>query len=113
MCEIHLLQVAGRPIAGMFCVVSNRLSFMHVIGHNGEFPDLSPGHLLIENLINVQGGSAGRVTVATGGHAAKWFTDYWKPEQTLAISDHYLFRPSKRGDQLQRLLARPSEAKRS
>lgn len=118
MCEIHLLQVSGRAVAGMFCVVSSQISFMHVIGHNGEYPDLSPGHLLIENLINVQGGSAGKVTVATGGHAAPWFTDSWKPEQTLAISDHYLFRPSKRGDQLHKQLTKLAngaepEAKRS
>jgi len=102
----------------MFCVVSNQISFMHVIGHDGEHPDLSPGHLLIENLINVQGGSAGRVTVATGGHAARWFTDGWKPEQTLPISDHYLFRPTKRADKaLKRLMTalkeNPAEAKPS
>jgi CelD/BcsL family acetyltransferase involved in cellulose biosynthesis len=95
-CEIHLMQLDGVTIGGMFCVVFGQIGFMHVIGYDEACSKLSPGHLLIENLVKSRGGS-GQLNMVTSGHATDWFSGYWKPDHILKTSDHFLFRPSRRG----------------
>jgi hypothetical protein len=109
-CEIHLLQVGDRPIAGMFCVVTGRINFMHVISYDEAYASVTPGHLILENLIKTQGQS-GQVDLFTAGHASPWFSASWKPDNILTVSDHYLFRDSKAGKILRDRLAKTAAAK--
>ena len=97
-CEIHLMQLSGQTIAGMLCVVLNNICFLHVVGYDEAYYQLSPVHLLIENLVATRGGS-GQLNSVTTSHAPEWFAS-WKPDQTLKVSNIYLFRPSKRGAKL-------------
>jgi hypothetical protein len=92
------MQLSGQTIAGILCVVLNNICFLHVVGYDEAYSQLSPVHLLIENLIATRGGS-GKLNSVTTSHAPEWFSS-WKPDQTLKVSNIYLFRPSKRGAKL-------------
>jgi len=107
--EIHLLQVGNCTIAGLLCVVSGRINFMHVIGYDEDYSKMSPGHLLLENVLKIQIES-GKVDFITWGHAGSAFFDHWKPDHIMTVSDHYLFRPSKRGEKLRDSLAKNATA---
>jgi hypothetical protein len=107
-CEIHLLQLADLTIAGMLFLISSRICFMHVIGYDEAYSRLSPGHLLLENLIKTQG-QTGQIDLVTSGHATNWFSADWKPDLISTVSDHYLFRPSRQGAKLRDRLAKQRE----
>ena len=103
-CEIHLMQLSGRTVAGLLCVVLNNICFLHVVGYDETYSQLSPVHLLIENLIMTRGGS-GQLNSVTTYHAPEWFSS-WKPDRTLNVSNIHLFRPSKRGAKLRGQMAK-------
>jgi len=107
--EIHLLQLADCTIAGLLCIVSARINFMHVVGYDETYSRLSPGFMLLENLITTQA-QKGEVDFITSGHAASWFSSHWKPDHILTVSDHYLFRPSKRDAKIRDRLAKKATA---
>jgi len=107
--EIHLLQLGDCAIAGLLCVVSGRINFMHVIGYDEAYSKVSPGHLLIENFIKIQL-QTGQVDLVTYGHAATSFFADWKPDHILTVSDHYLFRSTRRGAKLRDKLAKKAIA---
>jgi hypothetical protein len=48
--------------------------------------------------------------MVTCGHAATSFFADWKPDHILTVSDHYLFRPTRRGAKLRDKLAKNAMA---
>jgi hypothetical protein len=108
-CEIHLMRISDRTIAGMFCVVLYNICFIHVISYDEAFSQLSPGHLLIENALLTRGGS-GQLNSVTAYHAPEWFNG-WKPDRTLQVSNIHLFRPTRRGAELHGRLAKKNAEK--
>ena len=103
-CEIHLMQLGDLTIGGMICVVLNDICFIHVIAYDESYYQLSPGHLLLENLIKTRG-HTGRIKAVTPYHAPDWFSA-WKAAQKLTVSDIHLFRPSRRGEKLHQRLSK-------
>jgi Acetyltransferase (GNAT) domain len=96
--EIHLMEICGITISAMFCVVVNGTCFIHVIGYNETYSQVSPGNLLMENLIKTRG-SRGNLTSITTYYAPPWFAT-WKPDKTLEVSNIYVFPFSQQGGEL-------------
>ncbi len=101
-CEIHLMKIKGRAIAALFCIVVDRISYILKIGYDEDFEKASPGHLIVEHLVKVRG-ATGAINSITPYNAPPWFSA-WKPDTIVGISDAYVFRPSRRGADLQRKL---------
>jgi hypothetical protein len=109
-CEIHLMEVSGRSISAMLCVVVNNICFIHVIGYDETYDRASPGNLLMERLIKTRG-ARGNITSITTYHTPPWFSS-WKPDKILNVSNIYVFRPTEQGLDLHQRLSRLAAAKR-
>lgn len=82
-CQINLLSIGDEVIASQFCLKSQKTLYLLKIGYNDNYTDLSPGQLLIEQLVKK-------------GEETKQFnrihfvTDYqwmyrWKPDSQNAL----------------------------
>jgi hypothetical protein len=99
-CELHLMRIGDEAVAALFGIVTDDVWYMFRIGYDETFDRASPGHLIIENLLN------GRSThpsfsVITPYNAPVWF-EAWKPDRILNIYNSYIFRPSPEGIKLAR-----------
>jgi Acetyltransferase (GNAT) domain len=99
-CELHLMRIGDEAVAALFGIVTDDVWYMFRIGYDETFDRASPGHLIIENLLN------GRSThpsfsVITPYNAPVWF-EAWKSDRILNIYNSYVFRPSPEGIKLAR-----------
>lgn len=82
-CEIHLLKIAGKPIAGLFLMITDNTVYIPKLGYDEEFSRISPVHLLLENLFK-QCDLKGIKEVNLTSDAV-WF-NVWKPLQIGAYN---------------------------
>lgn len=97
-CEIHLMKVDHRPIAALFGILTDNIWYLFRTGYDESYHQLSPGHLIIENLLR-KTTDGSRFDVFTPYNAPPWF-QAWKPNGTLKIFNAYVFRPSPAGLEL-------------
>jgi hypothetical protein len=97
-CEIHLMKIEERTIAALFCILVNDICYILKTGYDEAFGKLSPGHLIVEHLLQKKG-IAGTLKVVTPYNAPPWFKA-WNPDTVMGIHNAYVFRPSRRGYEL-------------
>jgi Acetyltransferase (GNAT) domain len=97
-CQIHVMQVDGEPTAALFGIVSDRLWYIFRIGYDERFHRVSPGHLIVENLLK-QSSTNRSFDQVTPYNAPPWF-GAWKPDRILQIFNAYVFRSSSKGVEL-------------
>jgi hypothetical protein len=102
-CEIHVMRVRDRPIASIFGVVTDEIWFLFRTGYDEKYHRVSPGHLIIENLLK-QNAVKTEFGTFTLYNATPWFSP-WKADRTLKVYNKWVFRPSQSGWELgQKLL---------
>ena len=76
-CQINVLWVGEQPIAAQFGIVAGDTLHLLKIGFDEQFSDVSPGYLILEQLVNhlAGEGSINRISFVTG---VGWI-DRWKP----------------------------------
>ncbi len=99
-CEIHMMKIETQPVAGLFCIVVNDICYILKTGYDEAFSNLSPGQLIFEHLLQKRG-VTGTLKTVTPYNAPPWF-NAWKPNIVMGIHDAYVFRPSRRGEELAR-----------
>ena len=74
-CEINLLRINDRCIAGQFCLIVDNTIYILKIGYDEKYSKMAPGNMLLENLIQRVAieGSIKYINLTTG---AKWH-DNW------------------------------------
>jgi CelD/BcsL family acetyltransferase involved in cellulose biosynthesis len=101
-CEINLLRVDGRVIAGQLCLVVGDTCYLLVLGYDEEYAKVSPGVLLCEDLVRRHAASQDVRYVDLFGDA-EWHDD-WEP-----LRQHffrcYMFDASARGTLASLLIA--------
>jgi len=93
-CEICVMRVDNQPIASLFGLLIDKVWFILRTGYDENYGRLSPGHLILENLLLKQKNGS-RFNVITPYNAPPWF-GAWKPKKT-PVFDSYVFRPSRAG----------------
>lgn len=75
--EVNLMKLDGQAIAGQLCLVSNRTCYVHKIAYDEAYKRLSPGQLLIEDLLrrSCENSDIDEVSVVSD---ASWHSD-WSP----------------------------------
>ncbi len=102
-CEIHVMRVSDQPIASLFGIVTDNVWFIVRTGYDESYHRISPGHLIIENLLKQRATNKGFNTL-TPYNAPPWF-HAWKPDRILKVYDSWVFRPSSRGSELANQIA--------
>lgn len=76
-CEINLLRIHNRCIAGQFCLLVDDRVYILKIGFDEKYYELAPGNMLLENLIERYGEDEKikSINLITG---SEWHKD-WKP----------------------------------
>ena len=99
-CDIHLLRLAGKAIAGQLTIKSNRTVYILKIAYDENYANLSPGILMLDYLFRFHADqqSIDRIDFTTD---MIWMKD-WQPTRE-EISDVFLFQSTFRG-QVARLL---------
>lgn len=75
-CEINLLTLAGRPLAGQFCVRAGAVLHLLKIGYDEAYAPLAPGNMLLEHLL--EGCAARGIREVDLVTDAPWHAD-WRP----------------------------------
>lgn len=99
-CEIHMMKIETQPVAALFCIVVKNICYILKTGYDEAFEKVSPGHLLLEHLLKTRG-TTGTLNIVTPYNAPPWF-NAWKPNIVVGIYNGYVFRPSRRGEELAR-----------
>src|SRR5262249_18210819 len=102
-CEIHLLRANDESIGALFGIVTDRILYIFRIGYDERHHRVSPGHLIIENLIKERSVHE-RFDAITPYNAPPWFRS-WKPNQVLQIFNAFVFRPTAKGIETAKRLA--------
>jgi hypothetical protein len=97
-CEIHLMQVDGKTIASLFGIVTDNIWYIFRTAYDEAYHRMSPGHLIIENLLKKDGENKTFHTL-TPYNAPPWF-HAWKPDKVLKVFNTYVFRPSSQGAEI-------------
>ncbi len=97
-CEIHLMRFDNEPVAALFGIVSDNIWYIFRIGYDESQHRVSPGHLIIENLLK-QNSDQKHFDVLTPYNAPSWL-HAWKPDRLVQIFKAYVFRPSPEGMEL-------------
>ena len=97
-CEIHLMRFNNEPVAALFGIVTDNIWYIFRIGYDELQHRVSPGHLIIENLLK-QNFDQRHFGVLTPYNAPSWL-HAWKPDRLVRIFDAYVFRPSPEGMEL-------------
>ncbi|MEI6562397.1 MAG: GNAT family N-acetyltransferase, partial [Verrucomicrobiota bacterium] len=92
-CEIHILKIADKAVAGLFLLIADKTVYIPKLGYKEEFSRISPVHLLLENLFKLCH-EKGMTEINLTSDAA-WF-NVWKP-QTIDVHNIYLFNRTLRG----------------
>lgn len=87
-CEIHLLRLNGKAIAGMFTVLAGETSYFLKCAYDEEYARLSPVHLLIQHTLK-QYALNGAPKVLNFVSSMAW-PDVWKPHK-MPVADHYFW----------------------
>jgi CelD/BcsL family acetyltransferase involved in cellulose biosynthesis len=93
-CEINLLRLGDRPIAGQCVLAIGDTAYVLKIGYDQAFSHLSPGVALMAHLIRRKGDSNAGETINFTTDMP-WMKD-WQPVSQDVI-DVFLFRPTLRG----------------
>jgi hypothetical protein len=96
-CEIHIMRVDGKAIATLFGIVVDNVWYILRIGYDEAYHRISPGHLILENLLKNRPGR-NLFRFLTPYNAPPWF-HAWKPDKELKILDAWVFPPSPRGSE--------------
>ena len=82
-CEINLLTVDNKCIAGQFCLAVHDILYILKIGYDPEYARLAPGNMLLEHTITrlAANSQINCLSLVTG---TKWHAD-WKPESQQVI----------------------------
>ena len=107
-CEINLLTIDNKCIAGQFCLVVNDCLYMLKIGYDPEYSKLAPGNMLLENTITrlIANPRIKNLSLITG---TKWHAD-WKPE-SYKVFRYLLFNTTLKGKTAHNLLKKKNTAK--
>jgi hypothetical protein len=97
-CEIHLMRLLTEPIATLFGIVADGIWYIFRIGYSEAHHMVSPGHLIIENLLRT---NDRRFDTLAPYNAPPWFRA-WKPDKIQQIFNAFVFRPSPAGINLAR-----------
>lgn len=91
---INTLALDGKYIAAQYCVIAAGTVHLLKIAFDEDYSEISPGFLLLDQLINVACGNPqiDRISFVTG---ASW-NDDWKPE-TLAVDELVIVNHTLRG----------------
>lgn len=92
-CEINLLEVDGRCIAGQFCFLTGGTTYLVKVGYDERYARLAPGHMLLEDLFR-RSEEEGRALVDLMSDA-DWHAD-WKPAD-VPVFHAYVFNATPRG----------------
>jgi hypothetical protein len=102
-CEIHVMRVDNEPIASLFGIVPDSTWYIFRTGYDEAYRHVSPGHLIIENLLKQRADHKSFDTL-TPYNAPPWF-HAWKPDRVLQVFNAYIFRPSPQGVELANRIA--------
>jgi CelD/BcsL family acetyltransferase involved in cellulose biosynthesis len=103
-CELHVMRVGDKAISAIFGIVLDRTWFLVRTGYDESYHRVSPGHLVIENLLK-RNAASGQFDTFALYNAPLWFLP-WKPDRMLKAYNTWVFRPSQRGFEIgQKLLA--------
>ena len=86
---LYLLELDGELIAGHYGFTLRDCYYSTVVSYNENFRDYSPGHLLIDEIVN-DCAERGIRTYQTTGQNQEWKMRW--TAQTQPISHHYIFR---------------------
>lgn len=91
-CEIISLYAAGRCIASSLCLKTGHEYAGLKIGYDPEFRQVSPGHLLVEEILRrcCADSDVRRLNVCT---APPW-VDPWRPDAVQLVQYHFGVRPA-------------------
>jgi hypothetical protein len=93
-CEINLLRVNGKCIAGQLCLLLDDEIYILKIGYNEKYSQLSPGNILLEKLVERcwEDGNIKFINFVTG---SEWHAN-WKPSSCNVVRV-YFFNKTYRG----------------
>lgn len=93
-CEINLLKINNKTIAGQFCLLVDDTIYVLKIGYNEDYSKFSPGNILLENLIQraCQDRSMKYINLVTD---SKWHKD-WKTS-SYEVFRIYIFNKTIKG----------------
>jgi hypothetical protein len=97
-CEIHIMRVFDETIGCLFGIVTDNIWYIFRTGYNESYHVMSPGHLMIENLLK-QKAPDKMFGALTPYNAPPWF-HAWKPDRVMQIFNAYVFQPSPKGAEL-------------
>jgi hypothetical protein len=97
-CEIHLMRFDNEPVAALFGIVTGNIWYIFRIGYDESQHRISPGHLIIENLLK-QNSDQKHFDILTPYNAPSWL-HAWKPDRLVKIFNAYVFRPTPEGVEL-------------
>jgi CelD/BcsL family acetyltransferase involved in cellulose biosynthesis len=88
VCEINLLRVEGKCIAGQFCLVMGDTAYILKIGYDETYAQVAPGNMLLEHTIQryLREGAIRYVNLITD---ALWHS-CWRP-MSYAVSTAWVF----------------------
>lgn len=93
-CIINLLFLGETCIAGQYCLLVDGVLHILKIGYNERFAHLSPGNLLIDQVLRAWSGQ-GEIRGISFVLDAPW-TAIWQPE-SIPVFDHYICNTTWRG----------------
>jgi CelD/BcsL family acetyltransferase involved in cellulose biosynthesis len=99
-CELRVMRIGDKTAAALFGIVTDDVWYMFRIGYDESFDRASPGHLIIEHLLDSRTAHPS-FSAITPYNAPDWFAA-WKPDRILNIYNSYVFRPSAEGINLAR-----------
>ncbi len=93
-CEINLLKVEGKCVAGQFCLVVGETSYMLKIGYDESYAQFAPGNMLLEHTLRryMEEGVVKYVNLVTD---AEWHAS-WRP-LSAAVLDVRVFNTTAAG----------------
>ena len=93
-CEINLLRIDNKCVAGQFCLLVEDSVYILKIGFDEKYYKLAPGNMLLENLIQRYGEDKKikYINLLTG---SEWHQD-WKP-LSYNVFKVYIFNDTKKG----------------
>lgn len=90
-CQINLLSIAGRHVAGQLCVRDGDRLVLLKIGYDQHFRQLAPGALLLDEILRLSAADAGvrRVDLMTApAWAQRWAPNYEPLYEVWAFNRH-------------------------
>ena len=108
-CEIHLLRLDGRPIAGQYTLTTDDTVYLPKFGYDQAFAHLSPGVVLLDYLFRRAAGNPAikRIDFTTD---MPWMVG-WRPSRD-DVFNLFLFRRTLRGQMARSLFVDRADHRR-